>query len=752
MIEESYPIIKESYPFLDYINEDKRRYKTASEAGFCDPDNDFLIGESGGFLMNINAGDKFIDTHLLTEHADYYKNHGVFHPFIPNSLQEQNWRRAEEYKRRNGFRAPCRKRKDGTIEEIRITGSHYNFINYCVIEQLDESSVRKGIKTGAKHKAIAKFIDAQYWTFKIMEFCENNGFFLLIVKTRRGGFSYIMAMDSANYLNLQPHKNIIHVAAKSDYLTTTGGLSDFANNQLVFYQNNTPFKRGLASIKAEEFSLGFKNMDGSTPLDSWNSTIFSVSAFSNPNCAIGKDAVKIKVEEISTMGNFDDFMYVTEPTMRTGSYTTGTLYGWGTNTSGNIQVFEQNFYDPGSSNFMAFENVWDKDSRHEVCGYFKPYCWGLQGELDGKKALDEDGNSDIETSLEIARIERETKKNESRSFKKFIHYCGQYALYPSESFSSVSENVFVKPELLQWEEELRTNRGAYQFYTDGIMMKEGTRVIFKSNERVRAEGLKVYNWIENVPRKAHEDAEGCVRIWFHPQTVKGVVDNKIEEVVPQGLYSITYDPVGINKDKNELTSKHSHNSIHVWMNPDASNGYKPKCVAAYYGRPNTLEEADKIFYYLAVYYNCVGASLPEVDRGETISNFKKWNATKYLKKEPVYIWDSSVKGKTEGNYGVVIGTGDRKLTAVRAGAELLYTKVGVRENGEDMLYLHTIYDYQLILEFKKWSTVGNFDRVSEFLVQAINWMSMDIRAEEEMQRRRNLESEENTEFLNRQWY
>lgn len=40
-----------------------------------------------------------------------------------------------------------------------------------------------------------------------------------------------------------------------------------------------------------------------------------------------------------------------------------------------------NFYNPNKFHFMPFENVWDKDSRNEVCGYFKPYCWGLQGQI-----------------------------------------------------------------------------------------------------------------------------------------------------------------------------------------------------------------------------------------------------------------------------------------------------------------------------------------------------------------------------------
>ena len=38
------------YPFLNYIREDKSRYKHAKDVGYIDPNDSFLIGESGGFL------------------------------------------------------------------------------------------------------------------------------------------------------------------------------------------------------------------------------------------------------------------------------------------------------------------------------------------------------------------------------------------------------------------------------------------------------------------------------------------------------------------------------------------------------------------------------------------------------------------------------------------------------------------------------------------------------------------------------
>lgn len=729
------------YPFLDYINEDKSQYKTASECGFVDPDNDFLIGDSGGFLLNIIPGARFVNTHLLTEVAGYYLKNKSYCPYPVDSILHRKFRKREEYRRKNGFSAPCLQLADGTIKNIRITGAHYNFINYGMIEQLDESSIKEGSNgaSAEKKQAISKFIDAQYWTHKIMEFCENNGFHLIIDKTRRGGFSYIMAYDTANTLNLQPKKTCIHVAYDSKYLTKTGGLTDFMINQLNFYEAYTPFKRGILSLDKENFTLGFKNTNGTPSEKSWNSACFTVSARNNPDCAIGKDARKVKVEELSTVTNFDEFMDVTEPAMRTGAYTTGMLTAWGTATSGNMQLFEQNFYNPRAYNFMHFENVWDDDSRNQVCGYFKPYCWGLQGRYEGKLAMDKDGNSNIEIGLKIASIERENKKNTAKTFSEYINYCGQYANKPSESFSNVSENIFSSEALSSWEERLRTDN-SLRFYSDGMLVENDKGEIeFKTNARLLAEGGKmnvnVFDYIVGVPRKSNENPHGCIRKFFNPLKVN-VFDperNINVKTIPKGLYSISYDPVGIDKKKEEITNKHSHNSIKVWENPHPSNGYQSKEVASYYGRPESLEEADRICYKLARYYNCVGTVNVEVNRGETIANFKKWKALKYIKKEPLFVWDTKVKGNDEGNYGYIISEGQKKLDALRLLKEMLYTEVGCDANGNIRYLFHNIYDYQSILELKKWNSVGNFDRVSEMLIRGIEYRAMDIKGKNEAQ-------------------
>lgn len=744
------------YPFLDYINEDKSHYKHAKDVGYVDNDDLFLIGDSGGFLMNINPNWKFVNTELFAPAAnEYRKNKNKYTTLKVDSIPYRQLRRREQYRRKYGFSAPCLQDEHGNIRNIRITGTYYNFLNYVRMEQLDTSSIVKGkVSTARKKYDFPLFIDAQFWITHVMEFARNNGFHLLIDKTRRGGFSYLMAADSSNLVNCESRKVVIHVAADNKYLIQRGGLSDFSINNLKFYEEHTPFVRGIVSVASNDFRLGYKLKNNIEADNSWRSALLSVSAAKDPNCAIGKDAIAVKVEEVSTMDNFDEFMSVTEPAMRTGAYTTGMLTAWGTATSGNMQAFETNFYDVKSFNFMPFENVWDKDSRNETCGFFKPYCWGLQGEIDGVQGIDKYGNSNLAVGLEISKREREIKKASVKKYSDYINYLGQYANFPAESFSSASENIFSSEELTAWENRLRVDTDLH-FYIDGMLEEDAAGgVVFKSNERLHKEGKKVYDYILGVPRRGHEDPHGCIRLWYHPEKIEIFEDGRKILGVPQGLYSIVYDPVGVDKNKEEITLKHSHNSIFVFENPHYLNGFKQKLVCTYYGRPDTLEESDRICYLLAKYYNCIGTTNVEVNRGETISNFKKWKAIKYLSCEPLFVFDPSFKGKINSTYGYIISGENKKLDCLRLLKEYLYEEIGQDENGNPIRNFHRIYDYQTILEIKKWSVKGNFDRVSSLLLRGIEWKAYNLLAKEELAHRKPLTEDniDDNDILNRDWF
>lgn len=746
------------YPFLEYIEEpDKeKKYKKASDCGWYDPHNNFLIGDSGGFLLNIRPG-KFVNTELFNEAARTYQATGKYTQFKVDSIPHRQFRRRECDRRRNGFSAPCWQNPDGSIEDVWITGGHYNFLNYTRMERTDESSVivTEHGATAKKIYSFPSFIDAQFWTWQIIEFCRRNGLHLIIDKTRRGGFSYIMAADSSNEVNLSKHKVVIHVAADNKYLIKQGGLSDFAVNNLKFFEEKTPFKRGIFSPTTDSFKLGYRMKNGVEADDSWSSSLLSVSANNNPDCAIGKDAVTIKVEELSTMQNFDEFMNVTEPTMTVGTRTTGTLMAWGTATAANMQIFEQNFYNPRAFGFMAFENVFDNDARNEVCGFFKSYAWGLEGEIDGVKGFDEDGNSNLRIGLQLAARERIEKKKTAKTFAEYLNYLGQRALFPAESFSSASENIFSSEALNKFEDKLRVDN-SYKFYTDGELFEDGSKKIyFKSNARIRIENpdMKTYDYIQGVPRRGNEDPHGCIRVWFAPEYEEIYINDRLIRSIIPGTYVAVYDPVGIDKDKKEITDRHSHNSIFVIEMPRERNGFKPKLCAAYYGRTERLEEADEKFYRLCKWYNCIGTGLVEINRGETVSNFRKWKATKYLGYEPLYVWDSAVKEKVSTSYGYNIGSGPKKLDGLRLLKEFLYEVIGKNEFGEDIYVFERFLDYQTILELKKFNAEGNFDRISSLILLGIYWKSIDIKGKRELASRKKVtEENDKTDIFNRQWF
>ena len=124
-------------------------------------------------------------------------------------------------------------------------------------------------------------------------------------------------------------------------------------------------------------------------------------------------------------------------------------------------------------------------------------------------------------------------------------------------------------------------------------------------------------------------------------------------------------------------------------------------------------------------------------------------------KDPIEIWDNSLKGKVVATYGVNMG-GDsggvtKKLEGLRLLREMLYSVVGKDDLGNDIKYYQTIYDYQSILELKKWNSVGNFDRVSEMIIRALQWKLKDVEAAKELANRKKV-NKDTTSIMNREWF
>ena len=69
------------------------------------------------------------------------------------------------------------------------------------------------------------------------------------------------------------------------------------------------------------------------------------------------------------------------------------------------------------------------------------------------------------------------------------------------------------------------------------------------------------------------------------------------------------------------------------------------------------------------------------------------------------------------------------------------------------MLFQTIYDHQTILELLKWNVKGNFDRVSEMIIRALQWKLQDVQAAKELvHRKKTTESNIRDDIWHRSWF
>jgi 2-oxo-4-hydroxy-4-carboxy--5-ureidoimidazoline (OHCU) decarboxylase len=82
---------------------------------------------------------------------------------------------------------------------------------------------------------------------------------------------------------------------------------------------------------------------------------------------------------------------------------------------------------------------------------------------------------------------------------------------------------------------------------------------------------------------------------------------------------------------------------------------------------------------------------------------------------------------------------------------MLYSEIGKDELGRPKRLFHFIYDYQSIVELKMWSINGNYDRVSEMIIRALQWKLCDVEAAKELAHRKQIIKDRNS-IMNRAWF
>ena len=740
------------FPFFRYIAEDKSIYPSAKSKGFDDPDDDFLVGKSGGFLMNIDW--IFINTHQFSITATNFERNGYYCKSKKGSPDYIRFWAEETYRRKYGITKNCKlllkdipeyfnpntsdSRKKELLKPLRITGDHYSFLNYGRIFRAlrpDERAAytNKRGKVPKKKFGFPNFIDGQYWNFKIDEFIYNNGYHLCKSKARRKGFSYMRGHQAASTMNLNKDITVILAAYELAYLTEPGATTDMVKRNLDWFEQKTYWKRGYLSEDYSNIELGYKKKKGGNTKFGFKSKLLSVGCRNNESAVVGKDIFEADFEEAGKFRNLAKVLEVTTSAAEDGDSKVGTIriYGTGGSEESNWEAFSKVFFNPSSNEMMPFENVWDDDLRHTTCGFFFPQVWAYGSYVD------EHGNSLLLDAYKHDADRKEEYESNNTPAKSIV-FRSQRANKPSEAFLNTTDNLFASPELNKWIIRLKYDPDV-NFYKDGMPVDTGKKVVFKTNEQLKALGIRTSPYIEDVPITPDTNITGCMRMFFEPYTIDGKI--------PDDLYFITSDSVGIDKDKKELTIRHSLNSFKIWMIPDVNSPYPHKrLVASYCGRYNTLKEYDDLLFLASVLYNA--KILPEVNRGETLANFSAKKQLSRILKDPRGLIS---KGRYAGNtgLGMVIGEQDTKLEGLRMLKEILYTKMNVDANGKHNYFLHYIYDLPFLLELQNFSLVGNFDRISDAILAAFHFKALEIKAGKSSSKR---DKGTNGKLLNRLLY
>lgn len=728
-------------PFIDYILEDKESYKPLSSSICCftgkpwiDRDNDFLIGESGGVLMKIDF--IFVGTEIFSRVADFYEKHGCYCLEPDDSPNAVKFWQREMDRRVKGVQAYCKlytkdipaylaaksdAERKALLHKVRITGDHYNYLNYGRIERAPNEKERKQLDKEGRFKVntvegFPRFWDGDYWNFKIDELIANNSCNLCKAKARRKGFSYKRGSQAANTINANKNVTVTLAADQMDYLTEKGATSYMVKVNLDWYEDKTYWRRGYLSENFDKgIELGYKKSKEGQKAFGFRSKLLSVAIGKNESAAVGKKAIETDFEEAGKCPNLQKALDVMMSNSESGAMRIGTIrvYGTGGTKGANWEAFSNCFYNPGKNDMLPMENIWDANSRHAVCGFFFPQIWDYEPFI-------EDGNSLLFASWKDDYDKKRGAEKEKDAGEYNI-YVGQRANSPNEAFTNTQENIFHSPELTNHINAIKYDKSNH-FYEDGWYILDDGRVRFVTKQECIERAIfgsdRFHEYITDVPHNSKTDVHGCIREFYSPIPNDG------------SLYFISYDPYRVDKNKEEVSTKNSLASFQVWMRTNSKTPYMGKrLVASYCGRLDTMEAVDKLVLYACLRWNC--KVLYEAGTGELVTNFKKWGYRDKLLKDPSSYINRSVDGPRITGYGIVIGDGDIKLEGMRMVRDFLYEIVGKTSDDTPIYRFNQIYDISFLLELDRFIFGRNADRLSSAIVAMFEFRKDSLLLERE---------------------
>lgn len=580
-----------------------------------------------------------------------------------------------------------------TVNGVSITGPHYFYLNYCPIRRTSQEEVAKATK---KEKKKAKkvlsfpdFWDGDFDYYQFTEQAEEDGQHVIVLKTRRRGYSYKNASKALHKYLFFRDSMVLIAAFERKYLLGPRGTMTMVNSYLNFIDSNTAwcYRRDEVN-KVDHKKASYEiNIDGSVKRGGRNSQIVAISFKDNPDAARGQDFDLVLMEEAGAWPNLIESFSATRPCVEDGDFTIGQIlvFGTGGDMESGTAGFASMFYEPTTYNFKTCENIWDEGAANTYCGYFVPDYVNKVG------FIDKDGNSDKEGAKASQEIIRNAKKKSSNP-SALSRWVTEYPFCPSEATATTNNNIFPVYDLLVRQKQVMGNPTLYNFGTVGVFEREQGKLKFKPTTDIKP----IYDW----PIKKDVDTTGAVVMYYPPYKVNGVI--------PDNLYYIGHDPYAQDGEGNSL------GATYVFINPNRFVKPDDVIVASYIGRPKSQDEYNKILFDLSEYYNAkIGF---ENERGEVVPYAKRFRKLHQLTVEFEMPANKELHSIRNRGYGMHMTT-TRKAQGEIYIRDWLNEVVYIDADNNPHTRVEFIYDLGLLIELINYNSKrGNFDRVMAIMV------------------------------------
>jgi hypothetical protein len=583
---------------------------------------------------------------------------------------------------------------------VHITGEHYFYLNYCLIER------EVKLKSGYVQKLLdfPDFLSLDYYWYKELEKVENPIKYglplefkksLILAKARRKGWSFKNAGGIAWIYTFFKNTRSLIISQESDkaeytfkmFKNITNHLNEYTEfRQPTITDNQDIVKSGwIEKVNGQDVERGRRNIVEHLPLKD------------KPDKTAGRSLTRLIIEEAGQVKDLKKVYRFAEPTIRSGEVYTGIalIYGTGGDMDASTQDFSEMFNNPEGFNLKSYENIYENNEQSKFCGLFVSEMWYRPGAKyvgkDGKiyEAVDSNGNV-LHWVAELA-LDDEREKAKGTSKTDYEVLLTQKCKTPSEAFLKPQGNVFPTAMLYDAMTHLLQNDRYKRVATPGFF--EWTKEAEKPVKFVpKSNTYPVWFY----PHKHNENTESAVLIYESPP---------LEKYNSQ-LFKIGVDPVRFSKAGGKSLA-----SILVYKQFNKFDQTYDVIVAEYTGRFDDNDKIAEIALQLSLYYNKAEVMV-ENEAGQDVFNYFRRKGYDYLlARQPDTVIAKAVNNsKINRVFGAPMNDKMKEYGEKRI-LSWLIEKRGEDENGKILYNLDYIPSIGLLQELIAYSRDANCDRV-----------------------------------------